>query len=64
MDGAVGGGESSEDRIDLELTPNILLIPSTSSIGHLRENLAVAEFDLPQDVLAALDRIGTKGSSA
>jgi aryl-alcohol dehydrogenase-like predicted oxidoreductase len=39
--------------------PNILLIPGTSSPVHLRENLAVAQLDLPSDAIAALDRIGT-----
>ena len=42
----------------LRRSPNILLIPGTSSLGHLRENLAAAELDLPADALAALDRIG------
>jgi pyridoxine 4-dehydrogenase len=43
---------------------NILLIPGTSSIGHLRENLAAAELELPQDAMAGLDKIGTKGAAA
>ncbi len=38
--------------------PNILLIPGTSSIEHLRENLAVAGIDLPIEASLALDRIG------
>jgi aryl-alcohol dehydrogenase-like predicted oxidoreductase len=42
----------------LRRAPNVLLIPGTSSLAHLRENLAVAELDLPQDALAALDEIG------
>jgi pyridoxine 4-dehydrogenase len=37
---------------------NILLIPGTSSRGHLRENLAAAELVLPDNVLARLDTIG------
>ena len=37
---------------------NVVLIPGTSSVGHLRENLAAAELKLPQEVLTALDRIG------
>ncbi len=41
----------------LHRAPNILLIPGTSSVGHLRENLAAADLDLPPDALAALDRI-------
>jgi aryl-alcohol dehydrogenase-like predicted oxidoreductase len=42
----------------LARAPNILLIPGTSSVAHLRENLAAAELSLSDDVLAALDRIG------
>jgi aryl-alcohol dehydrogenase-like predicted oxidoreductase len=38
--------------------PNILLIPGTSSLNHLRENLAVAELALPGEALAELNRIG------
>ena len=39
-------------------SPNILLIPGTSSIAHLRENLTAAELDLPEDAVIALDGIG------
>ena len=42
----------------LHRAPNILLIPGTSSVGHLRENLAAAQITLPQDALAELDGIG------
>ena len=42
----------------LQRAPNILLIPGTSSLGHLRENLAAAELDLPGDAVATLDQIG------
>jgi aryl-alcohol dehydrogenase-like predicted oxidoreductase len=38
--------------------PNILLIPGTSSVGHLRENLAAAELDLPDDACDELNRMG------
>src|ERR1700744_1432046 len=41
----------------LRRAPNILLIPGTSSVAHLRENLSAAELDLPGDVLASLDKI-------
>ena len=41
----------------LQRAPNILLIPGTSSVGHLRENLASAKLTLPSDAVAALDRI-------
>ena len=43
----------------LHRAPNILLIPGTSSVGHLRENLAVADLTLPKDQLAVLDRIAS-----
>jgi len=39
---------------------NILLIPGTSSSGHLKENLAAAELMLGDDVLAELEDIGQK----
>lgn len=45
----------------LARAPNILLIPGTSSVAHLRENLAAAELSLSAEVLAALDRIGQEG---
>ncbi len=41
----------------LARSPNVLLIPGTSSVGHLRENLAAADLLLPPDVLKALERI-------
>ncbi|WP_233237887.1 aldo/keto reductase family oxidoreductase [Bordetella sp. LUAb4] len=41
----------------LRRSPNILLIPGTSSVGHLRENLASADIDLPDDAMAALEGI-------
>ncbi|MBL6079074.1 aldo/keto reductase family oxidoreductase [Belnapia sp. T18] len=43
----------------LRRSPNILLIPGTSSVAHLRENLAAAELALPADAMAELDGIGT-----
>lgn len=42
----------------LKRSPNILLIPGTSSLAHLRENLAAAEIELPDDAVAQLDTIG------
>jgi pyridoxine 4-dehydrogenase len=48
----------------LHRSPNILLIPGTSSVGHLRENLAVAELVLPADALAKLDEIGANKAPA
>ncbi|MGJ0191706.1 oxidoreductase [Pantoea sp. RRHST58] len=44
----------------LQRSPNILLIPGTSSPEHLRENLAAAELTLTDDALAVLDDIGNK----
>ena len=41
----------------LQRAPNILLIPGTSSVGHLRENLAAASLVLPADEVAVLDKI-------
>jgi pyridoxine 4-dehydrogenase len=41
----------------LQRSPNILLIPGTSSIAHLRENLAAATLKLPSEALSALNRI-------
>nr|WIE89775.1 aldo/keto reductase family oxidoreductase [Mesorhizobium sp. WSM4875] len=39
----------------LQRSPNVLLIPGTSSVGHLRENLAAAELELSDEVLAELE---------
>jgi aryl-alcohol dehydrogenase-like predicted oxidoreductase len=45
----------------LQRSPNILLIPGTSSIQHLRENLSAATLRLPSKVIADLDGIGGSG---
>jgi len=42
----------------LQRSPNILLIPGTSSAAHLRENLNAATLRLPSEVIASLDSIG------
>jgi aryl-alcohol dehydrogenase-like predicted oxidoreductase len=42
----------------LQRSPNILLIPGTSSAAHLRENLGAATLKLPSEVIASLDSIG------
>ena len=42
----------------LRRSPNMLLIPGTSSIEHLRENLGAAELAIPDDIIAALDTVG------
>jgi len=43
----------------LQRAPNILLIPGTSSVEHLRENLAAANLELPSDTVTVLDQIAT-----
>jgi pyridoxine 4-dehydrogenase len=44
----------------LQHSPTILLIPGTSSLAHLRENIAAANIELPADAAKGLDRIGTR----
>jgi pyridoxine 4-dehydrogenase len=46
----------------LQRSPNILLIPGTSSVQHLRENLAAAALALPADALARLDSIAAESA--
>lgn len=46
----------------LRRSPNILLIPGTSSRAHLRENLAAAELELPDQVMAELDKLAEKAA--
>jgi len=41
----------------LQRSPNILLIPGTSSVRHLHENVAAAKLELPADVVADLDAL-------
>lgn len=41
----------------LRRSPNILLIPGTSSVAHLRENLAAANLELSDDVMAELEGV-------
>jgi pyridoxine 4-dehydrogenase len=43
----------------LHRSPNILLIPGTSSVAHLKENLAAATLQLTPETIAELDAIGT-----
>jgi pyridoxine 4-dehydrogenase len=43
----------------LQRSPNVLLIPGTSSTAHLRENIAGAGVELPADALAELDSVGS-----
>jgi pyridoxine 4-dehydrogenase len=44
----------------LQRSPNILLIPGTSSVVHLRENLSAAALQLPGEVIAELESIGAR----
>lgn len=46
----------------LQRSPNLLVIPGTSSVEHLRENLQAASLRIPADVLAELDAIATEAS--
>jgi len=46
----------------LRRAPNVLLIPGTSSLTHLRENLAAAELDLPGDAIKELDAVASYAS--
>jgi aryl-alcohol dehydrogenase-like predicted oxidoreductase len=41
----------------LHRSPNILLIPGTSSVEHLRENLNAATLQLPPETMVELDAI-------
>jgi aryl-alcohol dehydrogenase-like predicted oxidoreductase len=48
----------------LQRSPNILLIPGTSSVAHLRENVAAAVLELSAEDLAELDSIGGGADAA
>jgi pyridoxine 4-dehydrogenase len=48
----------------LRRAPNLLLIPGTSSVAHLRENLAAAQLVLPDDAMAALNGIAAATPAA
>lgn len=48
----------------LRRAPNLLLIPGTSSVAHLRENLAAAGLDLPDDAAVALEGIAAGARAA
>ena len=61
--GECGGGRRDADAGGalawlLQRSPNILLIPGTSSLGHLKENLEAANLKLAPETVAALDAIG------
>ena len=42
----------------LQRSPNVLLIPGTSSVEHLRENLGAAELKLPAEIVTRLNALG------
>ena len=42
----------------LQHSPNILLIPGTSSVAHLRENLKASTLEIPREVIGDLDSLG------
>jgi len=48
----------------LHRSPNILLIPGTSSVAHLRENLAAGQLTLSPEILAELDKMGGEAGTA
>jgi pyridoxine 4-dehydrogenase len=48
----------------IKRAPNILLIPGTSSLEHLRENLAAASLELPSGAVSALNAIATSAAPA
>jgi len=48
----------------LRRAPNMLLIPGTSSVAHLQENLAAAKLALPEDTLAALDGMASETAAS
>ncbi|MBW9102588.1 aldo/keto reductase family oxidoreductase [Paraburkholderia phenoliruptrix] len=48
----------------LQRAPNILLIPGTSSVAHLRENLAAAKLELSGEIVAQLDAVGRADAQA
>jgi pyridoxine 4-dehydrogenase len=45
----------------LQRAPNILLIPGTSSVGDLHENLLAADLKLPSEAVTVLDQIAAGG---
>jgi aryl-alcohol dehydrogenase-like predicted oxidoreductase len=47
----------------LQRAPSILLIPGTSSVGHLKENLHAAELRLPADAVSALNAIAAPAAA-
>jgi len=48
----------------LQRSPNILVIPGTSSVDHFHENLKAATLHIPAEVLAELDAAPSKQAAA
>jgi aryl-alcohol dehydrogenase-like predicted oxidoreductase len=46
----------------LQRAPNILLIPGTSSVSHLKENLAAGDITLSAEITRELDRVATQAA--
>jgi len=47
----------------LQRSPNLVLIPGTSSVDHLRQNIAAAGLQLPSDAIAKLDTVGATAAA-
>ncbi len=66
LDAAAATLEATPMRVALawllQRSSNILLIPGTSSIEHLRENLQAATLRLPPEVVANLDKLGGRAT--
>lgn len=62
LDGIAGRLGASSQQVALawllHRSPSMVLIPGTSSIAHLRENVTAADLQLPAEVVAELDAIG------
>jgi pyridoxine 4-dehydrogenase len=62
LDGVASRLEASAQQVALawllQRSPTIVLIPGTSSVAHLRENVAAASLDLPADAIGELNTIG------
>jgi len=62
LDGAAASLDATPMQLALawllRRSPNILLIPGTSSVAHLRENLEASKLDIPREVLDDLDLLG------
>ncbi len=68
LDGVAGSLQATPMQVAvawlLQRSPNILLIPGTSSINHLRENLGAAALGLPSATIAELNAIAKNAAAA